>query len=282
MIGYDDVVELLTLQTKACDLLMWLGRECVHDPALLSAEAAADLAHPTTAAAWVDQHRSELPADLVVPNPHGSFANLLSSFFATSFRVEHLEFDNRLVSARIVLGISENAPDRAGLRRTQALALKHLAASQRLPMAERQANKLVRARTDLRDALLVWTYIWELDRRARNKGKGPVVHRIWRSISWGTKRALTADRVWSSRQQLLDAVREFLHDAPPEKQPANKVKSADRRWWSPCRVAGRAQSAAVRAVAWWKGGGAGRIRTDVLRHEVAARRPLRYSLPIAA
>ena len=58
--------------------------------------------------------------------------------------------------------------------------------------------------------MLVWTYVWELDRRARNKGKGPVVHRIWRAIPSQTRRALTADRVWSARQQLLDAARELI------------------------------------------------------------------------
>jgi hypothetical protein len=212
VISYDDVAALLTLQAKAYELLMWLDRESVDNPELLSAHAAAELAHPGTAAAWVDRHRCELPVELTVPDPHGPFANLLSSFFATSFHVKHLEFGNRLVSARIVLGVSERAPDRTGLRQSQALALKHLAAAQRLPMTARQANELVRNRRDLRHALLVWTYIWELDRRARNKGKGPVAHRIWRSIPRQTRRALTADRVWSARQQLLDAAREYLDD----------------------------------------------------------------------
>jgi hypothetical protein len=214
VISYEDVPALLALQAKAYELLMWLDRECVDNPQLLSADVAADLAHPGTAAAWVDRHRGELPADLAVPDPHGPFANLLSSFFATSFRVEHLEFGNRLVSARIVLGVRDGAPDRAGLRQSQALAFKHLATAQRLPMTGRQANEFVRTRRDLREALLVWTYTWELDRRARNKGKGPVAHRIWRSIPWETKRILTADRVWSARQQLLDATREYLDNAP--------------------------------------------------------------------
>lgn len=212
VISYDDVVALLALQAKAYELLMWLDRECVDNPRLLSVDAAADLAHPGTAAAWVDRHRGELPVDLAVPDPDGRFANLLSSFFATSFRVEHLEFGDRLVSARIVRGVTGGGPDRTGLRQSQALALKHLAAAQRLAMTARQADELVRTRRDLREALLVWTYTWELDRRARDKGKGPVAHRIWRSIPWETKRDLTADQVWSARQQLLDAARQYLHD----------------------------------------------------------------------
>ena len=182
MLGYDDVVRLLRLQAKAFELLTWLGQECAHNPELLSADAAADLARPSTAAAWVERHRPELPAELAAVDPHGAFANLLSSFFSTSFRVEHLEFDNRLLWVRIVPGVSEGASDRTGVARIQALALKHLAASQRLPVSQRQAGDLVHTHRDLRDAVLLWTYVWELDRRARNKGKGPVVHRIWRSI----------------------------------------------------------------------------------------------------
>ncbi|MFC6020848.1 hypothetical protein ACFP2T_32345 [Plantactinospora solaniradicis] len=214
MLSYEDVAELLTLQAKAYGLLMWLSQASVDDPEMLSVDAAARLARPGTAATWIAEHRSELPADLATLDPHGPFANLLSSFFSTSFRVEHLEFNNRLVSARIVLYASPGPADRTGIVRTQALAVKHLAASQRLPTTEGQARDLIRVRRDLRDAVLLWTYVWELDRRARNKGKGPVVHQIWRSIPWERKRALTAEQVWSARQQLLDAARERVEDGP--------------------------------------------------------------------
>jgi hypothetical protein len=210
MLSYEDIVELLALQAKAYELLMWLSEASVDNPEMLSADAAARLAHPSTAATWIAEHRSELPADLATVDPHGPFANLLASFFSTSFRVEHLEFRNRLVSARIVLYASPGPADRTGIVRTQALAVKHLATSQQLPTTEGQARGLIRARRDLRDAVGLWTYVWELDRRARNKGKGPVVHQIWRSIPWERRRALTADQVWSARQQLLDAAREHV------------------------------------------------------------------------
>ncbi|WP_326999802.1 hypothetical protein OHA72_32295 [Dactylosporangium sp. NBC_01737] len=205
MLSYDDVAELLRLQAKAYELLLWLSHESADDPDLLSADAAAGLARAGSAAAWVERHRHRLPQDLAALDPHGPFANLLASFFATSFRVERVEFGNRVVWSRIVLGASAGPPERTGLAHSQALAVKHLAASQGLPMTEAQAGDLVRTRRDLRDAFLLWTYVWELDRRARNKGKGPVVHRIWRSLPTQTKRALTADLVWSARQQVLDA-----------------------------------------------------------------------------
>jgi hypothetical protein len=207
VLSYEDVVELLRLQAKAYELLLWLSHESADNPDLLSVEAAASLARAGSAAAWFERHRSELPQDLAALDPHGPFANLLASFFVTSFRIEQVEFGDRLVWARIVRGASGGTPDRAGRAHSQALAVKHLAASERLPMTETQARDLVRTRRDLRDAVLLWTYVWELDRRARNKGKGPVVHRIWRSLPGETKRALTADLAWSARQQILDAAR---------------------------------------------------------------------------
>ncbi|MEV4516264.1 hypothetical protein AB0K00_45795 [Dactylosporangium sp. NPDC049525] len=205
VLSYDDVAELLRLQTKAYELLLWLSRESADNPQLLSADAAEGLARASSAAAWIEHHRPQLPQELAAIDPHGPFANLLASFFATSFRVERVEFDNRVVWARVVLGASAVPPDRTGLAQSQALAVRHLAASQGLAMTEAEARDLVRARRDLRDAVLVWTYVWELDRRARNKGKGPVVHRIWRSLPADTKRALTADLVWSARQLILEA-----------------------------------------------------------------------------
>ncbi len=208
VLTHDGVAELLRLQAKAYELLLWLSHASADDPRLLSADAAAGLARAGSAAAWFERHRPLLPPDLAALDPHGPFANLLASFFATSFRVEQVEFDNRLVWARIVLGTSAGTPDRTGVAHSQALAVKHLAASERLPLTEAQARDLVRTRRDLRDAVLLWTYVWELDRRARGKGKGPVVHRIWRSLPGDTKRALTADLVWSARQDVLAAARD--------------------------------------------------------------------------
>jgi hypothetical protein len=216
VLSYDDVAELLRLQAQAYELLLWLSRASAADPELLSAGTAADLARPASAATWFERHRPEFPPDLATLDPHGPFANLLSSFFTTSFRIEQVEFDNRLVWSRIVLGAPTGPPDRTGLAHSQALAVKHLAASEGLPMTETQARDLVRTHRDLRDALLLWTYVWELDRRARNKGKGPVVHRLWRSLPTDTRRTLTADHAWSARQLLLAAARTIADLTPDQ------------------------------------------------------------------
>jgi hypothetical protein len=197
------VAELLALQAVAYRLLRWLGEACVDDPELLSA----NLAGPRDVGAWLERYRDRIPPDLVPEDPRGAFANLFASFFATSFHIDRLEFGDRVVFARIVLGAPHGRPDRTGLGASQALAVRHLAASEGLAVTDRQAGELVRAGRVPKDALLVWTYVWELDRRARNKGKGPVVHRIWRSIPADMRRALTADDVWAARERVLASVR---------------------------------------------------------------------------
>lgn len=78
----------------------------------------------------------------------------------------------------------------------------------KLPLSEKEARFLVRRET-LRVASLLWTYAWELDRRARRKGKGTVSHRIWRAIPKEERKRLNGGQVWEAREQLLSTVREF-------------------------------------------------------------------------
>jgi DNA-binding transcriptional regulator YdaS (Cro superfamily) len=207
MLTREDVAQLLTLQAKAYELLMWLGAEGVKDPDLLSPAVVALLGEPLPAAAWLDQHRKRIPPALLPPRIEGPFANLLSSFFSTSFNVTHLDFGDRLVDSRLRLGMDRGLASHVGLDQSQALALKHLAASEGISITEKTARGIVK-RATVRPAALLWTYVWELDRRSKKKGKGPVVHKIWRSIPWETKKALSVDRVWEARAQLVAASRE--------------------------------------------------------------------------
>lgn len=204
MLGRDEIARLLTLQAMAYELLKWLDQEAVRNPGLLS-NAAGPLTEPDSAADWLEARRDHLPAGLVPGDPRGAFANLFCSFFSTSFRVERVEFDGRVVWSRV----KRTVPGRSGLGSAQALALKHLAASERQPITGKESSELVKKLRGARDDLLLWTYVWELDRRARRKGKGPVAHRIWRSIPWETKRDLQVDDVWAARERLLDAVRAY-------------------------------------------------------------------------
>jgi hypothetical protein len=199
------IAELLTLHSQAYRLLMWLGEEAVKEPSLLGPDVVQQLQHAKTAGEWLVARRGTLPTDLVPDDPAGPFAKLFSSFFSTSFRVKHLELDERVIYSRLTLGIGPSRPKRPGTLRVQALALKHLASSAGIRMTEDDARELVK-RESLRLSSQLWAYVWELDRRAKGKAKGGVVHALWRSIPWEVKKELTVVKIWEAREQLVRAV----------------------------------------------------------------------------
>jgi hypothetical protein len=220
MLGREEIGQLLALQARAYELLMWLADEATQDPTVLGPHAVAALREPDTAALWLQEHSEHLPERLLPTDPANTFASLFSSFFSTSFRVKHLVFEGRLIETRVTVGADYNPSEGAGLEQCQALALRHLAAAEGVPITDKDARRLVR-RKSLHDASLLWTYIWELDRRARQKGKGSVVHRIWRSIPRETRKHLEVESIWNAREQLLNAVREHLDTHTPLPVPGD-------------------------------------------------------------
>ncbi len=214
MLNRRDITELLVLQSRGYLLLMWLDEQSVKSPQLLSVSAVALLSEAQSAAKWMEGHRAEIPPNLLpTADQAPRFWTLFASFFTTSFQVQRLEFGDRLLDARLKLGTDGSAPSRSGLEGAQALAIKHLAASEGLHLDVKDARRIVK-RAALHDAALIWTYVWELDRRARQKGKGPVAHRLWRSLPWSVKKALDVDAVWTAREALLNAARTLLAPAP--------------------------------------------------------------------
>lgn len=100
---------LIRLQSGAYDLLLWLADEANQDPAILSPEVVAALRQPDTTLRWLKRQRDRLPARLLPPEEDEAFAGLLSSFFSTSFHVRHLEFNGRLLEARVTLGTADTS-----------------------------------------------------------------------------------------------------------------------------------------------------------------------------
>lgn len=205
MLDKDQIAELLMLHSQAYQLLMWLGEEAVNEPSLLGPDVVKQLQHAKTAGEWLTARRDAFPTDLVPDDPMGPFAKLFSSFFSTSFHVKHLELDDRVIDSRLTLGTASR-PKRPDTLRVQALALKHLAGSVGIRITEDDARRLVK-RESLRPSSQLWAYVWELDRRAKGKAKGSVVHTLWRLIPWETKKELTAVKIWEAREQLVSAVR---------------------------------------------------------------------------
>ena len=136
MLTRAEVAQLLQQQSWAYELLLWLGRACADDPALLDAGAARQLGQAWSVPDWIARHRHRIPADLVPAAVDAAFAALLASFLETSFRIEHVSFGDRLVATHLVRGVNPGQPTRRGVSSTQALTLKHLLSAEGLAVTD--------------------------------------------------------------------------------------------------------------------------------------------------
>jgi hypothetical protein len=115
MLTRERVDELLQLQGKAFEILMWLADEATNNPHLLGPQAVVHLGRASSAAAWVEIHAPKFRIDQLTPGQLRAFSALFSSFFATSFRVEHVFFDDKLLESRVKVGLGPDTPSHSGL-----------------------------------------------------------------------------------------------------------------------------------------------------------------------
>ena len=208
------IEQVLALQGQAYALLMWLADEATRDPDILAPEAVAALREPERALTYLERHSHRIPSHLLPADLSGAFVNLLSSFFSASFGVKHLEFEGRLVESRVTVGGEPDPKRGAGIEQCQAVALRQLASAEKMTLTDKEARYLVR-RKRLEGPSLLWTYVWELERRAKDKGQGSVAHRIWRELPRETRKTLDIEQVWRAREELLSAVRDFRSTGAP-------------------------------------------------------------------
>jgi hypothetical protein len=208
MLNREEIAELLHLHQRTYQLVLWLGQQAVHHPEMLSPEIMQELMKPVACAAWLASHRSVLPEDgLPEGDISDEFANLFSSFFSTSFRVEHVSWNDELLNTTLRAGPAANSAP-TGFVAAQALALRHLGGSEGIRISDSEARTLAK-RKSMRQTLLLWTYVWELGRRAKGKGKGEIVHRIWRSLPIDVRKNLTVEAIWEARSELLKHLTEW-------------------------------------------------------------------------
>lgn len=207
MIDDADIHRVLSLHEQAYRLLLWLDRQAKSSPQALSSDEVARLAKPAGCLKWLEENRAALPGELrPAQSQADEWANLFSSFFETSFEVRHLEFGGQLLDSNLTRR-RPGGPSQFSEQSVQALAVKHLLAAYEVRVSQGDAAKLAQ-RKSIREHVVVWTYIWELSRRAIGKGKGVVVHRLWRSISPETRKSLSVDRAKQARQAIVDAAAE--------------------------------------------------------------------------
>jgi hypothetical protein len=197
------VSELLALHDAAYRLLLRIDRWAAQDPSWLSSSAVEQLRHGDSCRAWLERRAPELPAELL-PQPRllGPFSELFASFFETSFEVKQTAFESELLDARIKR--RRRAPGK--IDGVVSLALRHQLARSGVRIELAQARTLCR-RNSLRTDSLLLAYIWELERRAMGKSKGPIAHRIWRSIPREIRTSLTEEAISLARERVIEAAR---------------------------------------------------------------------------
>jgi hypothetical protein len=207
MLTRDEVGDLIQLHAAAYRLLMWLDRQAGENPKVLAPEVVALLAKPASCGPWLEENRSKLPLEVLPEGPmREEFVNLFSSFFSTSFHVKHVSFGEELLESHLSAGGSMYTNKLQSHKEAQALALKHLASSEGIRLFEADAHKLAKLKS-MKPHLLLWTYVWELGRRAKGKGKGQVVHQIWRDLPLATRKNLSTEIVWKAREEIVGMLR---------------------------------------------------------------------------
>jgi hypothetical protein len=186
-------------------LVMHLDQLASRDPAWLDKTVLAALSDCTSCVEWLRRHWDALPADcLPERGDEVPFARLLGSFFETSFSVVRTELGGSLLDARLR---RQHSSCRAGgydIRKLVGMAIKYLLASEGTRLDAGQARRFAESPTRQDDARVV-AYMWELDRRARGKGKGPIVHRLWLSLPVTQRTALSVQMVDDAWAHILEA-----------------------------------------------------------------------------
>lgn len=209
MLNRDEIEVLLAAHNKAYQLLQWVADKALWKPDILSPQEAQGLEKPENMREWLKRRKNEIPPEFLPTELNAEFVNLFASFFATSFRVGHFEFEGHLVESRVKLGIADRQSSLSNANQCRYLALKHLWSAENLYLTD-QETKVFSKKQALKDDLLLWTYVWELDRRARGKGKGAVVHQIWHSLALDVRKSLDVEKVWDARTRILEAVRDYI------------------------------------------------------------------------
>jgi hypothetical protein len=202
------IEETLSLHTLAYRLLMWIADHARAEPELLSVESERALLHPVACVRWLEARRDVLPCELMPKaSQAGAFASLLSSFFYTSFHIERLEWNGRLVDATLVRGPGHEPSSVRKRRRhggdPRTEALHRLSRDEGLRVPHPRFARLARNRRVEAD-LAVWTYALGMIERARGGAEGTTDWARWRRIA--DRKSLDAESVWAARARLLEAL----------------------------------------------------------------------------
>ena len=208
----EQIERTLKLHTLAYALLMWLKAQARSNRRLLDSKALEALSAASSCERWVARHRSMIPVNLR-PDPIDvpAFSHLLSSFFATSFRMGWVR-QWETEETTLVAGAKNfrNARHKKCSERREEesatelkrLALAALAEEEGLPCNPLLSEQTARSEV-INQHLSLWTYVRELVRRAEFASQGTSVHRLWLTLDERTRKNLSVEGVWQARMDLI-------------------------------------------------------------------------------
>jgi len=219
---------VLDLQNKAYGLLLWIDDQARHQPDLLSEKNIEAWRSVASCEDWIRRMIGIFPRDLRPEETDlVAFSHLMSSFFNTSFHVEeknestwYRDPDNYKVSHRkkLVAGSSALAnktpAERKRIRQKgvesahnlQLIALEELAIENDFDLSREQLETLAH-KSEISDALNLYSYAHELVRRSEFASQGAAVHALWNTMDKKTRQKLSTEVIWQARETLLAAMR---------------------------------------------------------------------------
>lgn len=200
----EEIESVLKANDAAYDLVIWLSREAKSRPDILNRDAAEQLDSRSGCRTWLETHRTELPEKLR-PNEDEleGIANLFWSYFQVSFTVSTMEWHGDILDADVKAKAPvDRAKDTTTLTAVKIGALKRLFRDNGVEVSERRLRSLAKSNR-VEAEVSLWTYTWELRQRARGKSKGGLLHRLWRSLEWDTRKSVDTEAVLDSVAKLL-------------------------------------------------------------------------------
>ncbi len=221
-----EIERLLQLQNSAYELLLWIDKRAYSEQSLLSDENQQKWRYAESCESWVRDIYGMIPQNLRPDDADiPAFARLFSAFFRTSFRVIEnapvTAYDYHGHESGFVAGANRKlmagAPDgkksskaKAKIRESaddlRVIALEELALQNEL-FPSRESLQAVAERASLSEALTLWTYFHELERRADFASQGAAVRSLWQEIPKRERQNLTADKIIGAREVLVEALK---------------------------------------------------------------------------
>jgi hypothetical protein len=220
-----DIERILHLQQSAYELLLWVNKRAENEQEILSDQNLERWRFGDTCEAWVRDVYGMIPNALrPTEEDVPAFARLFSSFFQTSFRIVESAptrvYDNWGEESWGGSGKRKLMPGAPGGKKSAKGKVKVGASARELRLIALEElaieNDLLLGRSDLEalesdaklhDALVLWTYIHELNRRANFASQGEAVRSLWQKMDKNEREKIDAGKVIYARDRLLAALK---------------------------------------------------------------------------